>query len=49
MLNSVVRQQDMNMCLKGKARNNLCTTSKTRHDLSMTSKTRYTYNVERHF
>jgi len=46
MLNSVVRQQDMNMCLKGKARNNLCTTSETRHDLCMTSKTRYTYNIE---
>ena len=46
MLNSVGRQHDMNMCLKGKARNNLCTTSKTRHDLRMTSKTRYTYNLE---
>jgi hypothetical protein len=46
MLNSVVRQQDMNIRIKGKARNNLRTTSKARHDFYMISKTRYTYNIE---
>ena len=46
MLSSVVRQQDTNMCLKGKARNNLRTTRKARHDFCMTSKIRYTYSIE---
>jgi hypothetical protein len=46
MLSSVVRQQDMNMRIKGKSRNNLRTTSKARHNFCMTSKTRYTYNIE---